>query len=142
MTTDARYPMPKPQPDATTQFFWDGVNEGRLMILQCQDCGHYIHWPKPICTKCLSDNLAPNQVSGRGAVYSFGVSMQAFHPGFADKIPFVLAVVELEEQKNLKLVTNITDCDEGSVSVGMPVEVAFTEVDEGLTLPLFKPAAR
>lgn len=138
MTNEKKHPMPKPQPDESTQFFWDGVNEGKLMILRCNDCGHYIHWPKPICTNCLSDNLKPKHVSGRGTVYSFGVSMQAFHPGFIDKIPYVLAVIELEEERNLKLVSNIIDCDEEDLSVGMPVEVVFTKVDDDLTLPLFK----
>ena len=136
---ESKVAMPRPEPDELTRFFWDGVNQHKLLIQRCQDCGVYVHWPKPICTKCLSANLAPSEVSGRGVLYSYGVAMQAFHPGFADKLPYIIAVVELEEQKDLKLVTNIIECPEEEVSVGMPVEVVYREVEEGLTLPLFKP---
>ena len=66
--------------------------------------------------------------------------MQAFIPAFAGKIPYILAVVELVEQPGLKLVTNIVDCDEEAVEVGMAVEVVFHEADEGLVLPYFRPA--
>jgi uncharacterized OB-fold protein len=133
------YP-PLPDPDALTRFFWDGVQQHRLLILRCQECGNYIHYPRPICNKCLSMNLAPDQVSGRGTLYSYTVTMQAFHPYFVDKVPYILAVVELAEQEGLKLTTNIIDCPENRLHIGMPVEVVFREVAPGFTLPLFRPA--
>ena len=141
MTTDlpaAKYP-PLPAPDALTQFFWDGVNDRRLLILRCQACGHYIHYPRPVCNRCLSTDLAPAQVSGRATLYSYTVTVQAFHPYFVDKVPYVLAVVELPEQAGLKLTTNIIDCPEEQLRIGMPVQVTFQEVGPGLTLPLFRP---
>ena len=139
MSTEAK--IPRPERTELTKFFWDGVDERRLLIQRCGDCGFYVHWPRPECSRCHSENLAPAEVSGRGTIYSYGVAMQAFIPAFADKIPYILAVVELEEQPGLKLVTNIVDCDEDDVEVGMPVEVVFREADEGLILPYFKPAA-
>ena len=145
MSTEAR--IPRPELTALTKFFWDGVDEGRLLILRCGDCGFYVHWPRPECGRCRSENLAPTEVSGRGVVYSYGVAMQAFIPAFAGKIPYILAVVELVEQPGLKLVTNIVDCDEDAVEVGMAVEVVFRQAEEGreagdgLVLPYFRPAA-
>jgi uncharacterized OB-fold protein len=136
---NALYP-PLPAPDDLTRFFWDGLKQHRLLILRCQECGNYIHYPRPICNKCLSMNLAPDQVSGRGTLYSYTVTMQAFHPYFADKVPYVLAVVELVEQEGLKITTNIIDCPENRLHIGMPVEVVFREVAPGFTLPLFRPA--
>ncbi len=133
------YP-PLPDPDDLTRFFWEGVKQHRLLILRCQECGNYIHYPRPICNKCLSMNLAPDQVSGRGTLYSYTVTMQAFHPYFVDKVPYILAVVELSEQEGLKLTTNIIDCPENRLHIGMPVEVVFREVAPGFTLPLFRPA--
>jgi uncharacterized OB-fold protein len=132
---------PRPKPDALTQFFWDGVDAHQLMILRCNACGHYIHWPKVVCRFCLSTDLSPAPVSGRGRVATFTQPNQPFHPWFREHMPYVLAVIELEEQPNLTLVSNVVDIPPDDVRVGMPVEVAFREVVPGYTLPLFTPAA-
>ncbi|MGE0795659.1 MAG: Zn-ribbon domain-containing OB-fold protein [Acidimicrobiia bacterium] len=131
---------PRPMPDDLTRFFWEGVDAHELRILRCDNCQRYIHWPKVVCRFCLSTDLSPARVSGRGTVATFTLPLQPFHPYFRDKIPYDLAVVELEEQEGLKLVTNIVDIPPEDVRVGLPVEVAFREVAPGLTLPLFRPA--
>ena len=138
--TDVLYP-PLPQPDPLTQFFWDGVNEHRLVILRCDACGFYLHLPKVVCRNCLSTSLTPAEVSGRGILSTWTIPMQPFDPYYQSQVPYVLAVVELEEQPNLKLVTNIVDCAEEDLRIDMPVEVTFREVAPGCTLPLFAPTA-
>jgi uncharacterized OB-fold protein len=127
-------------PDAQSKFLWDGAREGKLLILRCDSCGNYVHWPRPICNRCLSFSLSPAQVSGNGTVYTYTVAVQPFHPSFEPKVPYILAVVELVEQQHLKLVTNLVDCGEDEVEVGMPVEVVFEKVSSDLTLPMFRPA--
>jgi uncharacterized OB-fold protein len=129
-----------PAPDPLTKFFWDGLKEHKLMILRCQSCGHYIHWPRPVCRFCLSTDLAPAQVSGKATLYSWTIAVQPFHPFFVDKVPYVIATVELVEQKNLKMVSNLIDCPEEKIRAGMPLQVVFKEVAPGFTLPLFRPA--
>ena len=130
---------PVPDPTDVTQFFWDGVRRHTLLILRCQACGHFVHYPRVVCNRCLSTDLAPEPVSGQATLYSYTVVMQAFHPYFVDRIPYVLAVVELPEEPGLRLTTNIVDCPEERLAIGMAVEVVFTEVAPGLTLPLFRP---
>jgi uncharacterized OB-fold protein len=139
--TEATVLPPQPDPSPLTQFFWDGVAEHKLMILRCQSCGKFIHWPREVCRFCLSTNLAPEQVSGRGVLATYTIPMQPMDPFFLAKVPYVLAVIELDEQKNLKLVSNIVGCELDDVVIGMPVEVSFEEVAPGVTLPLFKPAS-
>jgi uncharacterized OB-fold protein len=138
-TLQAGETPPVPVPTGITQFFWDGINEHRLLILRCQVCAQFIHYPRIVCNRCQSTDLAPEQVSGRGTLYSYTVVMQAFHPYFVDKIPYVLAVVQLEEDPDLRLTTNIIECPEHRLEIGMSVEVAFRQVAPGLTLPLFRP---
>ena len=141
MTTQTQGPpvaRPMPVPDELSRFFWDGVKAHRLLIQRCVDCGKYIHWPRPICRFCLSSNLEPQQVSGKGTLWSYTVMMYPYHPGF--EIPYTLASIELVEQQGLKLVSNVIDCPEPKLRVGMPLEVVFSEVSPGLTLPLFRPA--
>lgn len=131
---------PIPLPSPLTEFFWDGVNRHRLLILRCQNCQHFVHYPRPICDRCQATDLEPEEVSGRATLYSFTVVMQAFHPYYLERIPYVLAVVELEEEPGLRLTTNIVDCEEEDLKVGLALQVVFSEVAPGLTLPLFTPS--
>ena len=137
--TESALLPPLPDPSPLTQFFWDGVAEHRLMILRCDRCSHFIHWPREVCRFCLSTDLTPTEVSGRGKVSTFTIPLQPYDPFYLSKVPYVLAVVELEEQDNLKVVTNIVDCAEQDVRIDMPVEVTFREVAPAVTLPLFRP---
>jgi len=133
---------PLPLATPLTQFFWDGCRERRLMILRCQACGHFVHYPRPVCDKCRSTDLAPQQVSGQATLYAYTVTMQAFHPFFVDKLPYVLAVVELAEQKGLRITTNIVDTPEEELRCGMPVRLVWREVAPDLVLPLFTKSER
>ena len=126
---------PLPLPDGDTAFFWEGCSAGKLMILRCNDCGTYIHLPKPGCRTCGGSNLTPAQVSGRGLVHTYTVSHTPL-PGFDP--PFAIVLVELEEQKGLRLVTNLVDVEPGDVEIGAPVEVVFHRVSDDVTLPLFR----
>jgi uncharacterized protein len=126
-----------PEPDDLTRFFWEGVNEGRLLIQRCSGCGKFIHPPRLVCRFCLSTALVPAEVSGGGVLETFTIPLQPFHPWFQQRVPYVLAVVELDEQEDLKLVTNIVDCDEDDLRCGKRVRVDFREVQPGFSLPYF-----
>ena len=126
-------------PTEITQFFWDAAREHTLVIQRCDDCEHYVHWPSVLCPNCSSDNLRPSEVSGKGLVCSFSVIHHVFHPIFADRVPYNIAMVELDEQRGLRLIANIVDCANDDLAVGMRVEVIF-EDHEGFTLPQFRPA--
>jgi uncharacterized OB-fold protein len=136
----ADYP-PIPEPDYLTRFFWDGVAEHRLLIQRCGACGTYIHYPRPICPTCRSmEDLAPAGMSGRGTVYSHTTAVQPFHPYFVERSPYNIVVVALEEDDSIRITSNVVDCENDDIRVGMPVLVTFREVAPGLTLPLFAPA--
>jgi uncharacterized protein len=140
MTTEQMTVLPPmPEVDRLTQFFWDGVNNHRLLILRCESCGHYIHWPREMCRVCLSVDLRPTEVSGRGKLETWTMVYQPYHPFFFDKVPYSLCVVELVEQEDLKLVTNVVNCAEADLRIDLPVEVTFREIAPGLTLPQFQP---
>lgn len=125
-----------PQVGADTEFFWTSGSDGKLRFLRCQHCGYYVHPPSPRCPKCLTAEVQPEVVSGRATVFSYTVNHQQWVPGSE---PYVVGLVELEEQDDLRLTTNIVGCDPDDVVIGMPVEVTFRPVDD-VWLPQFLPA--
>lgn len=132
-----------PVPDSETAPYWEAAAEGRLIVKRCTACGHTFLYPRSACPRCWSTDTEWVTSSGRGSVYSFTVVHRNDLPPFRDRLPYVVAVVELEEGP--RLTTNIEGCDPDDVRCGISVEVEFrTEVDaegETLSVPVFRPAA-
>jgi hypothetical protein len=129
-----------PKINADTAAFWEGCREHELRIQKCGECGH-LRWPPAfLCPRCLSGKTELVRASGRGTVYSYTVYRVAFDPAFRGDLPYVVALVALEEGPHL--VTNIVGCDPSAVSCDMPVEVVWDDVTETVSLPKFRPAAR
>jgi len=124
-----------------TRPFWEAANEGRLAIQGCQACGYYNHPPRPLCDRCQSGDLRFEEVSGDGTVWSFTVMHQKSIAGFQDSVPYVTALVELDEQKHLLLVTNLPGVSAENVKVGMRVKVSFERLSDEIALPQFVAAA-
>jgi hypothetical protein len=59
-------------------------------------------------------------------------------PAFADRVPYAVVLVELEEDPTLRLVGNVLDAEPHEVEIGSPVEVAFEELSEEITLPQWR----
>jgi uncharacterized OB-fold protein len=132
---------PLPVVDALTEPFWNGAREGRLVIQRCANCGLFIHLPRPVCRRCQSFDLGYEAVSGRGVVYSFTQTYKPFHPFFVDRVPYLVASIELEEQPALRVLSNLVRVAEPDVSFGMAVMVEFASLSADLTIPVFAPVA-
>jgi len=120
------------------KFFWQGGKTGELNFLQCRGCGYFIHPSAPVCAKCHSRDVSPQEVSGLAKVATFTINRQVWEPGL--EAPYIVAVVELKEQEGLRLTTNIVNCTVDDVYIGMDVRVLF-ENYEDVWLPLFEPAS-
>ena len=94
--------------------------------------------PSPRCPECLSKELVVEAVSGRASVLTYTLNHQEWVP--APDHPYVIAIVEIEEQAGLRLMTNIVNCEPEAVSIGMLVRVVFEQHDD-VHIPLFEPAA-
>ncbi|HVN87932.1 MAG TPA: OB-fold domain-containing protein [Candidatus Binatia bacterium] len=133
------YRRPLPEPDRETRFYWDAAREHRIAILRCDGCDRFVHYPRSDCPSCGGTSLRPKTVSGRGLVHSFTITHYVAAPGFEDQVPFVVALVELDEQRGLRMITNIRDCAPADVRIGMVVEAMFDDVTESVSLPQFRP---
>jgi uncharacterized OB-fold protein len=121
-----------------TQAFWDGCARGQLLLQKCGDCGAYRHPPAPICAACLSPQHEWVEASGRATVYTFVVVRETRAKGWEQLVPYVTAVVTLEEGP--RMLTNIVDIAPEDVKIDMPVRVTFAEAEGEMKLPLFRPA--
>ena len=126
--------LPRVTPE--NEHFWQGGAEGELRFLRCRACGHYLHPPVPRCPACLAKDLEVAAVSGRATVLTYTVNHKQWIPGFEP--PYVIAIVEIDEQPGLRLMTNLVHCEPESVRIGMKVAVLFEKWDE-VHLPLFEP---
>jgi hypothetical protein len=128
-----------PTPDESTQPWWDATKDGRLQIKRCGDCGKAHYYPRPFCPACWSENVEWEDASGRGTLYTYSVVYQNDLPPFPDRVPYVAAIVDLEEGP--RMMTNVIDCDLADLRVGMALEVSFRTETEDVVLPVFRPAA-
>jgi uncharacterized OB-fold protein len=130
---------PLPTVVGETRPFWESCRRGDLVIQKCDSCNQYQFYPRGICANCWSNNFKWVKASGRGSVWSFTVTYQNRTPGFAEDVPYVLALVELEE--GVKMFSNVIECDPRDVKIGMAVEVTFVRANERVSVPYFRPAA-
>ena len=134
MTDLSALPLPAVTP--ITEPFWTGGADGQLLIQRCTACDHWIHPPAPICPSCLSTDVGPQPVSGRGVIASFTINWQPWLPNL--EVPYALAIVELPEQAGLRLTSRIVDCAIADIAIGQTVSVIF-EPHGDVWLPLFRP---
>ena len=126
--------------DPMTTFFYEAAKVRELHILRCQSCGTYIHLPRPICRNCQSFDLKGEAVSGKATLYTYTVATKPFHPFFVDRVPYIVATVELSEQPKLHLITNLVGIAEADVKIGMALELDFEVLSDELTIPVFRAA--
>jgi uncharacterized protein len=131
---------PMPVIDDSNRHYWEAAREHRLVILRCRACGTWVHPPRGACTTCRSDELAPEQLSGHGHLYSWSVMHSPGNPGFEDRIPYAVLVVELDEQRGLFTIGNIVDCPLDAIEMGMPLEVTWEDLTDEITLPQWRRA--
>jgi hypothetical protein len=130
------YQRPLPIPNEDTKPFWEGCKQHRLLLQQCLDCHKYRFPPCLTCPYCLSVNSRWVESSGKGSIYSFTVIHQVYGPGWADAVPYIVALIDLQE--GVRMVSNIVDCQPTQVTIGANVEVTFADVTPDFSLPQFK----
>lgn len=125
----------RPSMSPDTEFFWNGLRERRLLIQRCSSCGILRHPPRPMCPHCLSIEWDTIESTGRGTVHSFVMPQHPQFP-FMD-YPYIVALIDLAE--GVRLVSNLIDIEPENAWIDMPVEVSFTEFDDGFVLHQFRP---
>lgn len=126
--------------DAT---FWKKTKQGKLAVESCSDCGKLRFPPRPMCPWCQSQATEWKEMSGKGRIWSFCVSHPPLIPVFAERAPYPVVVVELDEDPTIRMVGNlvtsaegdINEVDQAEIEIGRAVEVVFHEMADDVSVP-------
>jgi uncharacterized OB-fold protein len=130
------YLVPHPSPEDGE--FWSGARRGELRIQRCGACGLHQHYARMLCSHCGSTDVGWVTASGRGTVHSFTVIRQNGVPPFNERVPFVVALVELEEP-GARVLGAMPECGPENARIGMAVEAAFRPANDELGFVDFRP---
>ena len=132
----AGYDKPLPIIDEDSRPYWEAAKRHELMMPRCNDCGKFVFYPRIHCPHCKGTSLTWQKLSGRGTIYSYTVPRVPITPAYKDSVPYVVALIDLDEGP--RMMANIIDCDPEQVSIGARVEVVFQDVTDEVTLPQFR----
>jgi len=142
----ADFPLPDVDDPVVAPFF-AGAARGELCVTRCTDCAQYVWYPQAACPQC-GGALEWVAVSGRATLFSWTVVQRAFLPAFEDKVPFVSALVALDEDPAVRVVSYVVDADADALHADMPLEATFrplsfaTVPDRSVVVPMFTPSPR
>ncbi len=140
MTVQKVITKPKPEVrDPIEQEFWDNCQRGVLYFQRCTSCGLWRFLPRYLCAHCGSFEYEWAPSKGRGSIFSWTVTHQAFHPAFAEDVPYAAIVVALDE--GVRMASRLINCSVDGIFLDMPVEVKFERIAEDFILPCFQPIA-
>jgi uncharacterized OB-fold protein len=143
----ADFPLPDLTDERTAEYF-AGAARGELMLPRCGDCNRLVWYPEEECPSCGGRTFTWTRASGRGRVFTWAVVRRAFLPAFEEMVPFVTALVALDEDPRVRIVSYVVDCDPDALAADLPVEAVFrplrfpTVPDRSVTVPMFVPAGR
>jgi uncharacterized protein len=116
--------------------YWRAAARGTLVIPTCRECSRAFWHPRPRCPHCGSDRVELARSTGTGVVHTFTVVRQSSDPFFKSKVPYVVAMVRLDE--GISMMSNIVECDVDAVRIGMPVKVEFEAAAGDIAIPVFR----
>ena len=131
--TEKIKPIPQPESDK----YWEGANKGKLMLQKFGD--HIQFYPRAVSTKDGSRDVEWIEASGKATLYTFTIVHQPPHPSFVDDVPYIAAIVTLEEGVNMPTRIIGIDPEPENLTLGMDLKLDFIDAD-GQKLPVFKPA--
>ena len=131
----AEYQKPIPVASLESKPYWEGIRQHRLLLPSCEDCAHRWFPPSLLCPNCNSDRTVWAEVSGRGKIFSYVVFHRVYHRGFATEVPYVVALIELDEGP--RLLSNIVGTPPDAIACEISVRIVFEDVADDVTIPKF-----
>ena len=130
---------PLPTPTQESDFYWEKCWEHELWLRHCTPCDEPYFYPRDLCPKCHSRDTTWVQASGRGEVHAFAIVERPPAPAFAGDVPYVTALIRLEEGPILPTRIVGVEPSPDAVSIGMTGRIEFENVSDTIALPVFRP---
>jgi uncharacterized OB-fold protein len=127
---------PLPVIDSDSQPYWEATARHELRLPFCLDCDKSFFMPRVLCPRCHGDRVEWRAASGTGVIYSYTVARRPAGLAFAARVPYVVALIDLDE--GVRLLSQVITDDVAAVRIGQRVHVDFEDVAEGLALPVFR----
>ncbi len=137
-TGAALTPRPAPRLTSQTAGYWKAAREGRLLLGDCAACGKLSHPPRTLCPFCWTAGLGNRKASGKATLNSFTVVHQSGVPALRERLPYIVAYVELEE--GIYVLSNLVNCPPAEARIGMALRVLFEAITDESAAVLFEPA--
>ena len=129
--------LPDPDINEASKPYWDALQAGKLTFQHCRHCGNNWLPARAECPKCLEADWAWQGASGKAKLISWVVFHRAFHPAFADRLPYNVAIVELAEGP--RMITNIVVADAETLKIDQPLHFVAAQ-EQGHGIARFRPA--
>lgn len=128
--------FPLPDHIELQRSYWKALQDGRLTFQQCNVCHNAWLPERDFCPHCLSSDWSWKPASGRARLISWVVYHRTYHPSFEQRIPYVVAIVELVEGP--RMISNITNADFETLHIDEPLSLVM-EKEHGVIIPRFTP---
>lgn len=126
--------IPVPAPSPASAPFWDATRRRELTVQRCKSCARLVWYPRFVCPHCGGSSLEWEKLSGDGVVYAVSVHHRAALPTLADRVPYSVVLVDLDE--GVRLMSNVFG---SAPAVDDRVTLAWVPLDDGRNLPVFEP---
>lgn len=127
---------PLPVVDSDSRPYWEAAARHEFRLPFCRDCEKHFFMPRVLCPRCHGDRVEWRAASGSGVIYSYTIARRPAGPAFAARVPYVVALIDLDE--GVRLLSNVVTQDVVAVRIGQRVRVEFEDVGEGVALPVFR----
>lgn len=139
MSQANRIPIPIPQPES--DFYWEKARQHELWLRRCIPCGKAYFYPRDISPCCFSRDTQWIKASGKATLHTYSIVYRPPHPGFKESVPFVTAIVTLEEGPRMPTnIVGVEDPTPDKLQIDMILKVTFDDITDTITLPKFEPA--
>ena len=117
--------------------YWTALHEAKLLIKRCGACGKHHSYPRPFCPHCWSDDVEWVEAGGGATLYTHSTVYQNDLPPFPPQVPYVAAVVDLDEGP--RMMTRLVDCEDSEIKIGMRLRMRAEPVTDEISMAVFAP---
>lgn len=129
--------LPEPFVTEDSVPFWEAAGRGEFVVQRCAQCNRVQWYPRARCRYCYAWDMRWERDTGHASLYSFTVVRRAADRAFNSKVPYVVAMVELEA--GFRMISHVVNAEPEDISIGMPLRVTFRP-QGSFQLPVFEPA--